>query len=85
LDALARGGRVELRGFGAFSTKQRPARTGRNPSTGDKVPVIEKLVPFFKTGKEMRERLEPKSIASANRRSQIQCPSNTRVTFLACG
>jgi len=56
-EALARGERVELRGFGAFSTKQRLARTGRNPRTGDKVPVTEKLVPFFKTGKEMRERL----------------------------
>ena len=56
-NALARGERVELRGFGAFSTKQRQARTGRNPRTGDKVPVTEKLAPFFKTGKEMRERL----------------------------
>ncbi len=46
-----------MRGFGAFSTKQRQARTGRNPRTGDKVPVTEKLAPFFKTGKEMRERL----------------------------
>lgn len=55
--ALARGDRVELRGFGAFSVKSRPARTGRNPRTGDKVPVSEKSVPFFKTGKEMRERL----------------------------
>ena len=55
--ALATGDRVELRGFGAFSTKQRSARTGRNPRTGDQVPVIEKVVPFFKTGKEMRERL----------------------------
>ena len=55
--ALARGDRVELRGFGAFSIKKREARTGRNPRTGDQVPVIEKVVPFFKTGKEMRERL----------------------------
>jgi integration host factor subunit beta len=55
--ALARGDRVELRGFGAFSVKNRPARAGRNPRTGDQVPVIEKVVPFFKTGKEMRERL----------------------------
>ena len=61
-DALARGERVELRGFGAFSTKQRQARTGRNPRTGDKVPVTEKLVPFFKTGKEMRERLNVKPL-----------------------
>jgi integration host factor subunit beta len=56
-EALARGDRVELRGFGAFSVKSRPARIGRNPRTGDKVPVDEKSVPFFKTGKEMRERL----------------------------
>ena len=55
--ALARGDRVELRGFGAFSVKNRPARTGRNPRTGTKVAVTEKYVPFFKTGKEMRERL----------------------------
>ncbi|MHA1547737.1 MAG: integration host factor subunit beta [Alphaproteobacteria bacterium] len=55
--ALARGDRVELRGFGAFSVKNRPARTGRNPRTGTTVEVTEKHVPFFKTGKEMRERL----------------------------
>jgi integration host factor subunit beta len=55
--ALARGDRVELRGFGAFSVKHRPARAGRNPRTGAHVPVDQKSVPFFKTGKEMRERL----------------------------
>jgi len=55
--ALARGDRVELRGFGAFSVKHREARVGRNPRTGAQVPVAEKSVPFFKTGKEMRERL----------------------------
>ena len=55
--ALARGDRVELRGFGAFSVKNRPARTGRNPRTGERVTVTEKHVPFFKTGKDMRERL----------------------------
>lgn len=57
VDAMKGGDRVELRGFGAFSVKSRPARTGRNPRTGEKVPVSEKYVPFFKTGKEMRERL----------------------------
>ena len=57
LIALARGDRVELRGFGAFSVKHRPARTGRNPRTGAHVAVEQKSVPFFKTGKEMRERL----------------------------
>ena len=55
--AMARGDRVELRGFGAFSVKNRPARTGRNPRTGAHVAVDQKSVPFFKTGKEMRERL----------------------------
>ena len=56
-NALARGNRVELRGFGAFSIKQRDARLGRNPRTGAHVDVNQKAVPFFKTGKEMRERL----------------------------
>jgi integration host factor subunit beta len=56
-NALARGDRVELRGFGAFSVRQRGARRGRNPRTGQQVDVAEKAVPFFKTGKEMRERL----------------------------
>jgi integration host factor subunit beta len=55
--ALARGDRVELRGFGAFSVKSRPARQGRNPRTGEQVAVTEKYVPVFKTGKEMRDRL----------------------------
>ncbi|HSF11604.1 MAG TPA: integration host factor subunit beta [Erythrobacter sp.] len=54
---LAEGGRVELRGFGAFSTREREARSGRNPRTGDTVPVPAKRVPYFKAGKEIRERL----------------------------
>jgi len=56
-DALASGNRVELRGFGAFSVKKRDARIGRNPRTGESVEVEEKHVPFFKTGKQLRERL----------------------------
>ncbi len=56
-DAMARGDRVELRGFGAFSTKERSARVGRNPRTGDAVQVDKKYVPYFKCGKELRERL----------------------------
>jgi integration host factor subunit beta len=55
--ALARGERVELRGFGAFTVKHREARTGRNPRTGEAVPVDEKAVPFFKAGKELRQRV----------------------------
>lgn len=58
--ALARGDRVELRGFGAFSVKHRAARLGRNPRTGETVRVNEKYIPFFKTGKELRERLNGK-------------------------
>lgn len=54
---LAEGGRVELRGFGAFSTREREARTGRNPRTGAAVEVPAKRVPYFKAGKEIRERL----------------------------
>lgn len=54
---LAEGGRVELRGFGAFSTREREARTGRNPRSGEAVPVPAKKVPYFKPGKEIRERL----------------------------
>lgn len=56
-DALANGDRAELRGFGAFSVKHREARKGRNPRSGESVDVEEKWVPFFKTGKELRERL----------------------------
>jgi integration host factor subunit beta len=56
-EALAVGGRVELRGFGAFSVRSRPARAGRNPRTGDAVKVRAKAVPFFKSGKELRQRL----------------------------
>ena len=56
-ETLADGGRVELRGFGAFSVKHRDARTGRNPRTGEAVEVEAKAVPFFKTGKGLRDRL----------------------------
>lgn len=60
IEALADGDRVELRGFGAFSVKTRDARTGRNPRTGESVAVEAKSVPFFKTGKLLRERLNGK-------------------------
>ncbi len=74
-DALAAGNRVELRGFGAFSVKNRPSRSGRNPRTGETVFVEEKWVPFFKTGKELRERLTPiwwtKKTATECRRSPV--------------
>ncbi|MEO0939225.1 MAG: integration host factor subunit beta [Pseudomonadota bacterium] len=59
--AMEAGNRVELRGFGAFSVKKRDARVGRNPRTGETVNVEEKHVPFFKTGKLLRDRLNGKA------------------------
>ena len=67
-DQLAKGGRVELRGFGAFSTRQRDARIGRNPRTGEAVDVDAKRVPYFKPGKEMRERLNLNGKSAPNSR-----------------
>ena len=69
--ALARGERVELRGFGAFTVKHRDARTGRNPRTGAAVPVDEKSVPFFKAGKELRERVNRGTPAPAEARQPL--------------
>ena len=60
-NAMANGDRVELRGFGAFSVKKRDARIGRNPRTGESVSVSQKHVPFFKTGKLLRDRLNGKT------------------------
>jgi len=65
VEALRRGDRIELRGFGAFSAKLRGARQGRNPRTGALVPVAKKAAAFFKTGKEMRERLNRETVPSA--------------------
>ncbi len=56
-EALVQGDRVELRGFGAFSVRHRGSRVGRNPRTGEEVQVPDKVVPYFKTGKDLRERL----------------------------
>jgi integration host factor subunit beta len=58
-ETLAQGGRVELRGFGVFSVRNRPSRSGRNPSNGTSVFVEEKWVPFFRAGKDMQDRLNP--------------------------
>jgi integration host factor subunit beta len=68
--ALARGERVELRGFGAFTVKRRQARAGRNPRTGETVDVAQKSVPFFKAGKELRERInKPGAPAAAKKKT----------------
>jgi integration host factor subunit beta len=57
-DALSRGDRIEIRGFGSFALNYRPPRVGRNPKSGEKVHVPEKYVPHFKAGKELRERVD---------------------------
>ncbi len=61
-DALARGHRIEIRGFGSFSVSRRPPRMGRNPRTGEQVPIPEKLVPHFKPGKALREAVEARGV-----------------------
>lgn len=73
-DALARGDRVELRGFGAFSIKQRDPRTGRNPRTGSAVDVSAKSVPYFKPGKELRERVNGGPLQVQARRPRAVSP-----------
>ena len=70
--ALAHGDRVELRGFGAFSVKQREARMGRNPRTGESVFVEAKRLPFFKTGKALRERLNGEDSGEENSSSPYE-------------
>ena len=69
-DALAQGGRAEIRGFGSFAVRKRGARTGRNPRTGEVVSISEKAVPVFKTGKEMRRRLNPAPQKRGGKRSE---------------
>jgi integration host factor subunit beta len=65
VDALRRGERIEIRGFGSFVVKQREARDGRNPRTGRRVEVAAKRVPFFKVGKELRARVDSEEIGAA--------------------
>ena len=69
-DSLASGKRVELRGFGAFSVQHRKERTGRNPRTGESVKVDEKYIPRFKTGKELRIKLNSEKNASENQKEE---------------
>ena len=78
--ALARGDRVELRGFGAFSAKRRDPRTGRNPRTGAAVEVQGKAVPYFKPGKELRERVNGGALQGARKPAQGEAarPAATR-------
>jgi len=73
-EALARGDRVELRGFGAFSIKKRDPRTGRNPRTGSAVEVSAKAVPYFKPGKELRERVNGGPLQAQARKPRAPSP-----------
>ncbi|PWS38902.1 integration host factor subunit beta [Falsiroseomonas bella] len=73
-EALARGDRVELRGFGAFSIKKRDPRTGRNPRTGTAVEVSAKAVPYFKPGKELRERVNGGPLQAPARKPRAPSP-----------
>ncbi len=75
--ALANGDRVELRGFGAFSVKEREARTGRNPRTGETVQVEAKRLPFFKTGKALREALNNEKDDSQSSEDSFYSPFST--------
>jgi integration host factor subunit beta len=77
-NALAKRDRVELRGFGAFSVKQRDARKGRNPRTGETVAVDQKVVPFFKTGKELRDRLNSKIEPGTPSKAPEPAPSTNK-------
>jgi integration host factor subunit beta len=87
ISALARQKRVELRGFGAFSVKHRPARSGRNPRTGEQVFVDEKYVPYFKTGKELRSRMnkdsETKSTVKSVPKTKAKAKAKTTATATA--
>ena len=64
-DSLAKGDRIEIRGFGSFALNYRPPRVGRNPKSGEKVSVPEKYVPHFKAGKELRERVDTVALSEA--------------------
>jgi integration host factor subunit beta len=78
IDSLSRGERVELRGFGAFSVQGRPARAGRNPRTGEQVFVEEKYVPYFKTGKELRSRMNNDSETKSKVKSAPKAKSKKK-------
>lgn len=91
ITALAEQKRVELRGFGAFSVKHRPARSGRNPRTGEQVFVDEKYVPYFKTGKELRLRMNKdsetkstvKSVPKAKTTAKAKAKTTAKTTATA--
>jgi integration host factor subunit beta len=80
ISSLARGERVELRGFGAFSVKRRPPRAGRNPRTGEQVFVEEKYVPYFKTGKELRLRMNKDFEKKSKVKSEPKAKSRKKKT-----
>ncbi len=76
IDALNRGEKIELRGFGSFRLRQREPRKGRNPKTGDKVDVPPKKVPYFKPGKELKELINKDGVLAWAARSRLRCRRN---------
>lgn len=66
IEALSQGKRIEIRGFGTFEMRKRPSREGRNPKTGQKVSVSTRVVPFFKVGKELKERINREDVLAAS-------------------
>lgn len=76
-DTLARGGRIEIRGFGSFVNKEYGAYTGRNPRTGESIQVKPKKLPFFKVGKELRERVDGRPSGSYEDESSPQSPPDS--------
>ena len=91
-ESLAKGERIEIRGFGSFGLNHRPPRTGRNPKSGEKVHVPEKRVPHFKAGKELRERVDFKkardagahALAALSRAMRASCAAPARLFSRSC-
>jgi integration host factor subunit beta len=79
-DALSRGHRIEIRGFGSFAINRRPPRVGRNPRSGEQVTIPEKLVPHFKPGKALREAVDERTAQEADDDTQVVHVMPVRVT-----
>ncbi len=75
--ALAKGHRIEIRGFGSFSINRRPPRVGRNPRSGEQVVISEKLVPHFKPGKALREAVDAQAPTESAPESHLRSPGST--------
>jgi integration host factor subunit beta len=84
-DAMVRGHRIEIRGFGSFAINHRPPRVGRNPRSGQSVQIPEKRVPHFKPGKALREAVDERTEALRHTDPRLQVPARTSVSALEAG